>query len=89
MKQLIPGSISRHMEDKIVIRSGQHGVTKSKSCLINLLNYIETTGLVDEGSAADIVHLDFSKGLHTVSIKILIEKLMRSGLDEQSSGGSY
>jgi len=52
--------------------------------LINLIDYDETTGLVDEGRAVDIVHLDFSKAFQTVSHKFLIEKLMTSRLDEQT-----
>lgn len=52
--------------------------------MINLTNYHEVTGLVDEGRAVAIVHLDFSKAFHTVSHKTLIEKLMTSGLDEET-----
>jgi len=43
--------------------------------------YDEMTGLVDEGRAVDSVYLDFSKSFdtksfHTVSHKILEEKLL-------------
>ncbi|GAB0204001.1 mitochondrial enolase superfamily member 1 [Grus japonensis] len=73
------------MEDKEVIRSGQHGFTKGKSCLTNLITfYYGMTGLVDEGTAVDIEYLDFRKAFDTVSHKILIEKLMKYGLDKQT-----
>ena len=84
MEQLILEAISRHVNDKKVIRSSWHGF-KGKSCLTNLINFCdEMTGLVDERRAVDIVYLDFSKAFDTVSHKILVEKLVECGLDEQT-----
>ncbi|GAB0207532.1 mitochondrial enolase superfamily member 1 [Grus japonensis] len=40
------------------------------------------TGWVDEGRAMDVVYLDFSKAFDIVSLKILIGKLRKCGLDE-------
>jgi len=42
------------------------------------------TGLVDKGRAVDIVCLDFRKAFYTVFHKILIDKLLICGLDEQT-----
>ena len=42
------------------------------------------TGSVDEGRAVDTGYLDFSKAFDTVSLKILTEKLLKYGLDEQT-----
>lgn len=42
------------------------------------------TGLVGERRAADIVCLDFSKASDTLPRKILIDKPINYGLDEQS-----
>ncbi|KAK4810939.1 hypothetical protein QYF61_013354 [Mycteria americana] len=56
-----------------------------KSCLTNLITfYGEMPGLVDEGRAVDIVYLDFRKAFDPVSLKILMEKLLMYGLDEQT-----
>ncbi|GAB0182561.1 mitochondrial enolase superfamily member 1 [Grus japonensis] len=71
------------MEEKKVIGSGQHGFTKGKSCLTNLIAFCDgMTGLVDEERAVDVVYLDLSKAFDTVSHNILISKLRKCGLDE-------
>ncbi|PKU27145.1 rna-directed dna polymerase from mobile element jockey-like [Limosa lapponica baueri] len=44
------------------------------------------TRLVEEGRAADIAYLAFKKAFDTISCKILIEKQMKYGLDEQTVG---
>ncbi|PKU29549.1 rna-directed dna polymerase from mobile element jockey-like [Limosa lapponica baueri] len=73
------------MEDKKIIRSSQHGFTKGKSCLTNLINFCdEMTGLVEEGRAVDIDYVDFSRSFDTISYKIIIGKMLKYGLDEQT-----
>ena len=75
----------RRLSEKKVIRSSQHGFTKGKSCLTNLIAfYNDMTGWVDEGRAGDVVYLDFSKVFDTVSHDILLGKLRKCGLDEWS-----
>jgi len=82
MEQLILNVITKQVEEKKVIRSSQHGFTKGKSCLTNLIAFYDgMTGWVDEGRAADVVYLNFRKPLDTVSHNILIGKLRKCGLD--------
>ncbi|CAM5146985.1 unnamed protein product [Eretmochelys imbricata] len=83
MEQVLKESILKRLEERKVIRNSQHGFTKGKSCLTNLIAfYDEITGSVDEGKAVDVLFLDFSKAFGTVSHSILVSKLKKCGLDE-------
>ncbi|GAB0192698.1 mitochondrial enolase superfamily member 1 [Grus japonensis] len=85
MEQLILGVINKHVEEKKVIGSGQHGFTKGKSCLTNLIAFYDgMTSWMDEGRAVDVVYLDFSKAFDTISHNILVSKLRQCGLGEGS-----
>ncbi|KAK4822152.1 hypothetical protein QYF61_010413 [Mycteria americana] len=83
MEQIILSAITRHVQDKQVIRPSQHGFMKGRSCLTNLTSfYNKVTHLVDEGKAVvDVVYLDFTKAFDTISHSILLEKLAAHGLD--------
>jgi len=84
MEQLILEVIIKQVKEKKVI-SSQHGFTKGKSCLTNLIAFYDgMTGWVDEGRAMDAVYLDFSKAFDAVSHNILLGKLRKCGLDEWS-----
>ena len=66
MEQIALREITQHVQDNREIRPSQHGFTKDRSCLTNLISYDLVTHLVDEGKAVDVVHLDFSKALDSL-----------------------
>lgn len=83
MEQLILDVIIKQMEEKKVIGSSQHGFTKGKSFLNNLVAYYDTmTSWIDEERAVDVGYLDFSKAFDTVTHNFLIGKLRKCGTDK-------
>lgn len=64
MVQVFKKSIVKHLEGNKVIRNGQQGFIKSKSCLINLISFNNTlTGSMDKRRATDVVYLILSSVL--------------------------
>jgi len=81
LESLIKDSILTHLSNFCLIRDSQHGFTKSKSCLTNLLEFMEVvTSTLDSGKPVDIIYLDFAKAFDKVPYKRLLKKLKAHGI---------
>lgn len=83
MEQIPLGAITSQM--KQVLGKTQHGFTKGKLFLTNLIAFYNTvTCSADVAWAVNFVYLDFSQAFDTVSHSFLPEKLMHYHLDKWS-----
>ena len=81
MESIIKDCILEHLDKHNLIKDSQHGFTKGRSCLSNLLEFMdEVTGILDEGSPVDIIYLDFAKAFDKVPYQRLFKKLDAHGI---------
>ena len=59
LESIIKDEITSHLRKHILIRGFQHGFMPKRSCLINLLLFLEEiTAQVDKGHPVDIIYMD-------------------------------
>ena len=81
LERIIKCHLVKYIEENSLLYNTQHGFRSNKSCLTNLLEYIEyVTGELDTGNSVDVVYLDFSKAFDKVSHDKLIAKLSSFGI---------
>ena len=81
MESILRDAIVDHLSVNKLLLPSQHGFMKSKSCLTNLLEYLDTlTKLVDEGHSVDIIYCDFAKAFDKVPHQRLLIKMKAHGI---------
>ena len=64
-----------------LINTSEHGFLRAKSCLTNILCFLEEiTKWVDDGSPVDVVYLDFQKAFNKVPHQFFLFKLETHGI---------
>ena len=81
LESLICEVIISHLTEHNAFRASQHGFVNHRSCLTNLLEYLETiTTLLDQGHNIDVFYLDFSKAFDRVPHQRLLAKVRAHGI---------
>ena len=81
MERIIKNSLVEHLTRNKIINDTQHGFMKGKSCLTNLLDFLEAVyEKLDRGKAVDIIYLDFAKAFDKVPHMRLAAKLEACGI---------
>jgi len=76
LESLIRDKAIDHLNLYKLIKNTQHGFVKNRSCLTNLLVFLEeVTNYVDSGCPVDVIYLDFQKAFDKVPHKRLLHKL--------------
>jgi len=81
IETILRDAIVSHLETSNLIRDSQHGFRKGRSCLTNLLVFLDKlTTIVNEGHSADVIYLDFAKDFDKVPHQRLLQKLEGHGI---------
>ena len=76
MEKVIREKVAQHVVDHGILDTAQHGFMKGRSCLTNLLSFLdEVTQRLDEGQRVEVCYLDFRKAFDSVNHRLLIHKL--------------
>lgn len=81
-EKLVKSVIQTHLENENLLRNSQHGFRPGRSCLTNLLSFLDfTTSQYDQGKKLSIIYLDFCKAFDKVPHDRLILALDQHGID--------
>jgi len=83
LETIIRNNVVKHMETNSLFSQQQHGFTRGRSCLTNLLESLEDwTAALEEGCGLDVLYLDYQKAFDTVPHKRLLEKIKWYGISD-------
>ena len=81
LESIIKDKMVEFFDENDLIRDSQHGFRKNRSCLTNLLKFLNVaTEAFDKGEQLDVTYLDFSKAFDKVPHKRLCMQLKCHGI---------
>ena len=81
LESIIKDSIINHINVNKLLNESQHGFISKRSCLTNLLQFIETvTDYVDHGYPVNVIFLNFQKPFDKVPHGRLLLKVKAMGI---------
>jgi hypothetical protein len=81
MESIIRDAMTEHLHNCNLIKKSQHGFLKDRSCVTNLLEFLEkATSVVDSGKGFDVIYLDFAKAFDKVPLERLLSKCRAHGI---------
>ena len=81
LETMIRDVMVHHLESFNLIRDSQHGFRRGRSCLTNLLVFLDNVSRgIDVGHSMDIIYLDFAKAFDKVPHQRLLEKVKSHGI---------
>jgi hypothetical protein len=76
MESIIKDYIVAHLTKNNLINTTQHGFMARRSCLTNLLEYLEeVTKYIDQGHPVELIYLDFQNSFVKVPHNRLVKKI--------------
>lgn len=81
IERFVRKKVTEHLEKTEAFNDGQHGFTKGRSCLSQLLQHQEEilTNLA-RGKNVDVIYLDFAKAFDKVDHGLLLHKMKQLGI---------
>jgi hypothetical protein len=81
LESIIKDSLVDYLHKNNLIRDTQHGFVKKRSCLTNLLEFLEfVSSYIDRGFPVDVIYLDFQKAFDKVPHRRLMLKINSLGI---------
>ena len=81
LESIIKDSVAMYLDKFNLIQKSQHGFIKNRSCVTNLIEYLEyCASNLDKGNPINVIYLDFKKAFDKVPHQRLIMKLEAIGI---------
>ena len=82
LERIVRDRMAVHLTGNNLLSPAQHGFRKNKSCLTNLLSFLdEVTERMDRGEEVEVCYLDFQKAFDSVCHRLLLKKLEAYGIE--------